>query len=321
VKISVFGRHALSSCVAAAMLAGCGGSQPPIGAPNGANGVGYSPSHRRTFHYTGKEQSFRVPSGVTQVTIKASGASGPSGTASGYCEFTGGSGGVVKATIPVTPGETLAIYIGGEGTGDGSNCSPGGAGGFNGGGDGGSGISGGNGTGGGGASDVRQGGDALNDRVIVAGGGGGGGIWNGLYGAGAGGNGGGKIGGTGGGTGSGSPSGHGGTGGTQHRGGKGGEGAERSGFSDGQKGHRGKLGVGGEGGGDSSSGYSGGGGGGGGGGYYGGGGGQAGSQATSGVGGGGGGGGGSSYIERGATNVKNEQGTAAPGNGVIVISW
>jgi hypothetical protein len=28
-----FSRYALSSCVAAAMLAGCGGSQPPIGAP------------------------------------------------------------------------------------------------------------------------------------------------------------------------------------------------------------------------------------------------------------------------------------------------
>jgi hypothetical protein len=32
-KISDFGRYALSSCVAATMLAGCGGSQPPIGAP------------------------------------------------------------------------------------------------------------------------------------------------------------------------------------------------------------------------------------------------------------------------------------------------
>jgi hypothetical protein len=28
-----FGRYALTSCVATAMLAGCGGSQPPIGAP------------------------------------------------------------------------------------------------------------------------------------------------------------------------------------------------------------------------------------------------------------------------------------------------
>jgi hypothetical protein len=32
-KSSDFGRYALSSCVAVAMLAGCGGSQPPIGAP------------------------------------------------------------------------------------------------------------------------------------------------------------------------------------------------------------------------------------------------------------------------------------------------
>ena len=32
-SISGFGRHALLSCAAAALLAGCGGSQPPIGAP------------------------------------------------------------------------------------------------------------------------------------------------------------------------------------------------------------------------------------------------------------------------------------------------
>jgi uncharacterized repeat protein (TIGR03803 family) len=32
-KVSDFGRYALSGCVAAALLAGCGGSQPPIGAP------------------------------------------------------------------------------------------------------------------------------------------------------------------------------------------------------------------------------------------------------------------------------------------------
>ncbi|MGA2760593.1 MAG: hypothetical protein ABSF08_09780, partial [Candidatus Cybelea sp.] len=32
-KRSALGRYALSSCAAAAMLAGCGGSQPPIGAP------------------------------------------------------------------------------------------------------------------------------------------------------------------------------------------------------------------------------------------------------------------------------------------------
>jgi hypothetical protein len=32
VRVSDFGRFALSTCVAAAMLTGCGGSQPPIGA-------------------------------------------------------------------------------------------------------------------------------------------------------------------------------------------------------------------------------------------------------------------------------------------------
>ena len=32
-SISDLSRYALSTCVAAAMLAGCGGSQPPIGAP------------------------------------------------------------------------------------------------------------------------------------------------------------------------------------------------------------------------------------------------------------------------------------------------
>jgi hypothetical protein len=39
------------------------------------------------------------------------------------------------------------------------------------------------------------------------------------------------------------------------------------------------------------------------------------------VGPGGGGGGGSSYVEKGATHVKNLQGAAPPGNGQIVISW
>jgi hypothetical protein len=33
VRILDFGRYALNSCAAAALLAGCGGSQPPIGAP------------------------------------------------------------------------------------------------------------------------------------------------------------------------------------------------------------------------------------------------------------------------------------------------
>ncbi|MGA8796847.1 MAG: hypothetical protein WB526_07255 [Candidatus Cybelea sp.] len=314
-------RSAIGSCVAAALLAGCGVGSSPIGAPatipqRAAHGT-------KTFSYTGAEQNFTVPRGVTQLTVVAIGASGPSGGGS-YCYYTGGNGGVIKATIPVISGETLSVYVGGEGIGAGSNCSPGGAGGFNGGGNGGGGISGGaNGTGGGGASDVREGGDTLADRVLVSGGGGGGGQTTGFYGAGAGGAGGGRVGGNGGTEYKCSPAGFGGKGGRHDVGGKGGRGGQRgcSYFQRGAHGYRGALAVGGEGGSYARNGYSGGGGGGGGGGYYGGGGGGAGSWSTSGIGGGGGGGGGSSYAEPSATRVKDQRGAAPPGNGQVVIAW
>jgi hypothetical protein len=59
------------------MLAGCGGSPPPISAP------GAIPSKRaeaviqkQTFHYTGKQQRFKVPPSVTQITVVAIGAAG-----------------------------------------------------------------------------------------------------------------------------------------------------------------------------------------------------------------------------------------------------
>ncbi len=75
-----------------------------------------------------------------------------------------GLGALVVTEIPVTPGEVLSINVGGEG-GSGN-----GAGGYNGGGAGG----GNEGTGGGGgASDVRQGGVTLGERILVASGGGG----------------------------------------------------------------------------------------------------------------------------------------------------
>lgn len=118
-----------------------------------------------------------VPTGVTHVTIVASGASGPYGATGHYCTVIGRLGGVVKATIPVTPGETLAVFVGGEGT-IGAPCGSqygNGSGAFNGGGDGGVSGYGYDGDGGGGASDVREGGCALSNRILVAGGGGGGG--------------------------------------------------------------------------------------------------------------------------------------------------
>ena len=92
--------------------------------------------------------------------------------------FPGGQGGRATATIPVTPGEVLAIMVGGQGLETAPptvDCVlvPGG-GGFNGGGNGGN--VGGNcaGAGGGGASDVRRGGSTLAHRILIAGGGGGG---------------------------------------------------------------------------------------------------------------------------------------------------
>jgi hypothetical protein len=287
--------------------------------------------HSQTFTFTGDKQQFQVPRGITQITVDASGASGPYGASGYYCTVIGGLGGLVKATIPVTPGETLAVFVGGEGT-KGVACGSeygNGSGGFNGGGNGGPASYGANGDGGGGASDVRQGGPALSDRIIVAGGGGGQGAFD-LGGSGAGGAGGGLRGGAGGigGFPYGCPwpqLGRGGGGGTQQRGGRGGKGAPYyGGYEAGHPGHRGSLGAGGQGGmgGQSLRGYDrpGGGGGGGGGGYYGGGGGGGGGGGETGC-PGGGGGGGSSYVEPGATAIKDKKGGASPGNGQVVIAW
>ncbi|MFT3909366.1 MAG: HYR domain-containing protein [Ferruginibacter sp.] len=106
------------------------------------------------YEYTGTVQTFTVPAGVSRITIDAYGAEGTGiGTPAG-------KGGRAKADLNVTAGQVLNIYVGG------SN-------GYNGGGIGKKGAN------GGGASDIRVGGTALSNRVIVAGGGGGaGGDWN-----------------------------------------------------------------------------------------------------------------------------------------------
>ncbi len=303
-----FGRHGLGIGLAVALLAGCGdGSEPAAGVIPGAS-ASKTASGQHTFHYTGAEQSFKVPAGVHKISVVARGAAGG----------TNAKGGRVHATIPVDPGETLYIYVGGAGRRP--------HGGFNGGARGGeescflSCGQGGDGWGGGGASDVRTESTSLRARVLVAGGGGGGGAAR-NYG-GFGGLGGGTTGGTGGeGEGTSSCGGKGGTGGSQSAGGKGGRGGVCFG-SPCSAGADGRLHFGGIGG---SSYYSGpdlgGGGGGGGGGYYGGGGGGSGC-ITSGGGAGGGGGGGSSYVERSATDVHMWQGWKnATGNGLVVFSW
>lgn len=246
----------------------------------GAGGPGKGLRYRkvryeRPFTYTGSPQTYVVPAGVTTIDAELFGAQGgaPSGTGMGM-------GGWSKATIPVTPGETLNIYVGGQGLGGNSNAANS-LGGFNGGGNGymssttqptyGFGGS------GGGATDIRQGGTALSNRTLIAGGGGGHGSNSGA----------GQPAGTGGGVnGQDAPpaSAAGGFGGTQTAGG-----LKASGSAAGN----GALGVGG--GGDQNTTAAGGGGGGG---YYGGGGGAC---ATI----GGSGGGGSGYVTGTNTAMAN----------------
>jgi len=64
-----------------------------------------------TFNCTGSVQTYVVPAGVTQVTIDAAGAAG--GADEG--QSSGGNGARLVANLPVTPGETLNIVVGGVG--------------------------------------------------------------------------------------------------------------------------------------------------------------------------------------------------------------
>ncbi len=296
-----------ASATALTLLCGCAMPSSPS-APSAS--VGQQTAHGEVkFEYTGAEQSFKVPSGVTQITVDASGAAGGSGPGLRHrLAGRGGLGGRVHATIAATPTEGLAIFVGGSGREHS---------GYNGGGDGGS-----KGYGdGGGASDVRKGGDTLADRIIVAGGGGGGGgggVYcgsNSCYSGQRGGNGGGA--GRDGAAGDDAFGAGGGGGGNQHDGGDGGD----NGYSNYNcNGAEGTLGNGGS----TSHGSCGEPGGGGGGGYYGGGGGAAGSYVYRRSGGGltpgGGGGGGSAFVRKRATHVKMSS-AVEHGDGVIVITW
>ncbi|MEI6123178.1 MAG: HYR domain-containing protein, partial [Bacteroidota bacterium] len=109
----------------------------------------------QTFNYTGGLQTWIVPAGVVSIDVDVQGAKGGDGIS------TGGLGGRIQATYPVTPGQTLNIYVGGAGSGATAGYNGGGAGNAS------------YGKGGGGASDIRIGGTALANRVFVAGGGGG----------------------------------------------------------------------------------------------------------------------------------------------------
>ena len=106
----------------------------------------WAEAHTVTFSPTGGVQTFTVPEGVTSVKITAKGAGGGLSTGT----FLGGKGAGMVGTFPVTPGESLDVYVGRAGTGAPSY---------------------GGGGGGGGGSFVFRSGDT--EPIIVAGGGGG----------------------------------------------------------------------------------------------------------------------------------------------------
>ncbi len=126
--------------------------------------VGETPA---AFGFTGGEQTLTVPAGVQSLTVYLSGAQGGAGrsgagTIGGSPNSPGGTGGLggrVRGTLAVTPGATLSIWVGGQGS---QAVNPGGVG------QGVDGI-------GGGGTDLRLGGNGIGNRVAIAGGGGGGG--------------------------------------------------------------------------------------------------------------------------------------------------
>ena len=238
----------------------------------------------QTFNYTGGVQTFTAPA-TGNYSITLNGGRGGNGL-----NTTGGLGGQATGSLALSAGQTISVYIGGQGGNAGGPV------GWNGGGQGGLDVGASqHGGSGGGATDIRVGGTALANRVIVAGGGAGGGR-DGATGVG---------GGTTGTTSANFTSGYGGTGGTQAAGGVA--------WTLTRGATNGTLGIGGNG----STGYNAAGGGGGGGGYYGGGGGT--STQDHGSGWSAGGGGGSSFIG-GVVGGTTTQGVQN-GNGSGTISW
>jgi hypothetical protein len=163
----LYGGGGGGGCLSDAGAGGGGGSSlTPAGGILVGAGAGVQPQVEisyvppQGFTYTGGEQTFMVPAGVSSVHVEAVGGRGGSGSGGG------GAPAEVTGELAVTPGETLYVEVGGNGS-----EAPG----FNGGGNGGGAGAG----GGGGASDIRtasrSSGLAPDHRLLVAAGGGGGG--------------------------------------------------------------------------------------------------------------------------------------------------
>lgn len=280
-----------------------------VGALGGASVASATETPSQTFTFSDATQYFTVPVGVYNINLVASGGAGGGG------DQRGGEGATITESVPVNPGDTLVVEVGGAGAAGGTNNTvfAGGAGGLssgdamNGGAGGGVNflVDGDSGGGGGGGTEVV---DATTHAILVVAGGGGGGGGNGSSGGvpGAGGPGGAAI-----------DNGTYSTNGNQATapyGGQGGAGglSAATGVPAGANGGTPKTGALAGGGGGGGGGYAGPGGGGGGNG-------GAGGGWASYEGGGGGGGGGDSYIPDSATVVSMTPNNT--GNGQVTVSW
>ncbi|MFJ9847731.1 Ig-like domain-containing protein [Kitasatospora sp. NPDC101155] len=167
------GRRGRALAVAAGVFCAAGITPVALSVPAHAQGTCTTSGSTTTctFAFTGAEQTFTVPNGVTQVDVTAIGAAGG---LEGLGHASGGRGAQVSGTLTgLSGGQTLYVEVGGTATNNGS-CYPTSqcTGGFNGGG---------NthfGGGGGGASDIRTQPRTVpltttDSRLVVAAGGGG----------------------------------------------------------------------------------------------------------------------------------------------------
>jgi hypothetical protein len=92
----------------------------PIGPADDANLGTNGVKNKKTFYYTGKEQTFVVPTGVKQLTVTARGGEGAGVS---YYPSTDPPGfpGRVYAIIRVHPGEKVYVFVGGSGAHGGFN--------------------------------------------------------------------------------------------------------------------------------------------------------------------------------------------------------
>jgi hypothetical protein len=114
----------------------------------------------QSFSYTGANQTFTVPAGVTSLSVTLSGAGGGNGGGSEQATAFGGFGGLVSGILSVTPGQSLIVMVGQAGDRQVTTATYGGGGGSWGGGQ------------GGGRSAIRNSANTVD--LVTAGGGGGG---------------------------------------------------------------------------------------------------------------------------------------------------